>query len=76
MIRLSLYRFIAVLALICMIGAGLFWTGRKKNNPIDSQQLTQLLQGRTMGTTYTIRYLPEIGNPANEAMQRLIDEEL
>jgi len=74
MIRLSAYRFIAVLILICMIGAGAFWTGRKKNNPIDSQQVVQLLQGRTMGTTYTIRYLPEFGSPSNEEMQRLIDE--
>ena len=76
MIRLSPNRFILALTLICLFGAGLFWTGRKKNNPIDSQQLVQLLQGRTMGTTYTIRYLPEIGSPSNEEMQRLIDEEL
>ncbi len=76
MIRLSPNRFILALTLICLFGAGLFWTGRKKNNPIDSQQLVQLLQGRTMGTTYTIRYLPVIGSPSNEEMQRLIDEEL
>ena len=29
-----------------------------------------------MGTTYTIRFLPELGSQSNEEMQRLIDEEL
>ena len=70
------YRFIAVLILICVVGAGIFWAGHQKTNPIESRQKAQLLQGRTMGTTYTIRFLPELGSQSNEEMQRLIDEEL
>ena len=29
-----------------------------------------------MGTTYTVRFLPELGSPSRQEMHRLIEEEL
>jgi FAD:protein FMN transferase len=38
--------------------------------------MQELLQGSTMGTTYTIRYLPETGCTLKEELHQRIDEEL
>jgi thiamine biosynthesis lipoprotein len=68
----SYSRSIAVLALIAVVVAGQ-WRGRKPNN---LSEPPRLLQGSTMGTTYTIRYQPKLGGPLLADMQRLIDDEL
>lgn len=41
-----------------------------------SLQTHELLQGATMGTTYTIRYQPESGGPLKQALHHKIEDEL
>ncbi len=69
----SYYRWIAVVALVL----GLVAVQRRSREPDPSGALQQeLLQGSTMGTTYTIRYQPEVGCALRPEMQRFIDDEL
>ena len=66
------YRSLAIVALVVVLIA-VQWRGRSLNTPGQSQQL---LQGSTMGTTYTIRYRPESGCPVQSEMQQFVNEEL
>ncbi len=43
------------------------------NRPVDS---TVTLRGKTMGTTYSIKYLPGTGTPDSKAVHSLVDAEL
>ena len=79
----SYYSSIAIVALVVIVAAQ--WRGRVTDTPpvkspdqfpSKSTEPQQLLQGSTMGTTYTIRYLPELGCAVPADMQQLINEEL
>ena len=69
----SPFRSIAVVALICVLAALSSSCSRPKSDAVETQPL---LQGATMGTTYTVRFLPELGSPSRQEMHRLIEEEL
>ncbi len=66
-------RSIAVLAFICLLATLSLSCNRPQTKPVETPPL---LQGSTMGTTYTIRYLPELGSPTRQEMHQLIEEEL
>lgn len=66
------FRSFAVLALVALLVSGQ-WLGRK---PQTLREPQQLLQGSTMGTTYTIRYHTKQDGEKHPNMQLLIDDEL
>lgn len=72
----SRFRLIVLVAMVSMLAVFLSWNSRQQTKPMETPQLVQLLQGSTMGTTYTIRYLAELGSPGRQELHRLVDEEL
>ena len=64
---------IAVVAFLCMLAVSLSSCSRPQSKHVET---LHLLQGSTMGTTYTVRFLPELGSPSRQEMHRLIEEEL
>lgn len=66
------YRSLAIMALVVVLVV-IQWRDRSPNS-LDQPQ--QLLQGSTMGTTYTIHYRPEIGSPVLSEMQQFVSDEL
>lgn len=66
-------RSLAYVALVFVVAALIYWNGRPQAEPVATQQL---LRGPAMGTTYTIRYLPQAGCPTIQEMHGLVEKEL
>lgn len=66
-------RSIVYVGLVVIVSALIYWTGRPPAKPVATQQL---LQGSTMGTTYTIRYIHQKNSPSLKEIYRLVEDEL
>lgn len=55
--------------LLCIVGC--------KNEPtVLTIPTAQMINGRTMGTTYVVKYMPPVNSPSAEAVGKQIDDEL